>query len=296
MAANLSDFVSFIKKNSIARTNRYRITFTLPDGVAPSRGSATYEQTLSLTCLIADIPGVQNQTTAIDYGNYDRKVTFGRSISDFNTTFLLTGKYAEKRVFDAWYRLINDESQHAVEYYDNYVATIQVDCLNERDEIVYTFELTEAYPIAISNLRLDRTAQNQQMVLDIVWAFHRINYSNVDSTIKSTIEQGIVVSNTTIGAGSGVLRTDLVPSVGSLSSALQAVVASGNEAGSQVSGALAAASSIRAQVLDKAIPIPGAVNLMNGLIKDTNKLNLPSGVKTEVLSVLSGTKNRIAGI
>lgn len=193
----LTDFIAHIKANSIARSNRYDIVFSLPpallavlaDGASmapsPSVGSNTLSpvsngnpvgsgRIMSLSCLTADIPARSTATADQGYGNYQRRVAYDRGLGEFTTTFIITGKMDEKRLFDAWHSIIFQESNHRISYYDDYNSSIDVQCLDNADKMIYHFELTEAWPVAVSSLRLDRTSTNQQMLMDVTWAYHKM--------------------------------------------------------------------------------------------------------------------------
>lgn len=293
MANNLSEFISLIKRNSIARTNRFRINFALPASLIMPPTAELSEKVLSLTCLITDIPSMTEQTTSISYGNYDRKIVNGRSMGDFNTTFLVTGKYQEKIVFDAWHNLINDEDNRAVEYYDNYVTTVTVDCLNENDDVVYQFELTEAYPLHIGQLKLDRTAQNQQMVLDVSWAYHKFN-TIIDMNMTQTINIPNIPPIGIPGPEAGKQRLFPIPGIDQMSAAVQSAAAMGTEFRNQLQGVLAIANDVREQVRDFKMEAINGVKILNGVVKDVKAINnIPTDVKNEVIAVVTDTKNQI---
>lgn len=293
MANTLSEFVQHIKKNSIARVNRFRVHFSTPEGVDTGETGEDAEKIISLTCLMAEVPGRQEQTSEIGYGNYRRKIVYGRSTNDFTTTFLVTGKYAEKKLFDSWHGMICDESQTAVEYYDNYIASIMVECLNEQDEVVYSFELTEAYPIAVSSIRLDRTAQNQQMVIDVAWAYHRMK-NLPDLEPKLPQDSQAQVPPIVPGLGSGKNRLVPIPGIDSFSSAVQTTITNVKEFRGQLQGVLRIAKDVREQVRDAKMTVIDGVKTLNGVVKDVKAIvNIPNDVKNEVIEVINGVKNQI---
>ena len=292
MASNqLSSFINHIKKNGIARTARFRITFTLPKGLKVT--SSTVQKSISLTCMLADIPGKSEQTADVTYGNYARKVVFGRSTGDFNTTFLLTGNYIEKKIFDAWHDTIFNDLSNSVNFYDDYIAGIKVESLNEQDNVVYSFELTEAYPIQVSPLKLDRTSQNTQMALDVNWAYHKILPGQDARDILESPVSSQLISNIP-GVGSGKNRLFPIPGLDTMSSAVQSAVETVKEFRGQVQGVLKVAKDVQEQIRDAKMNVIDGVKTLNGVIKDFKAIaNVPTEVKNEVVAVITDSRNQL---
>lgn len=302
----LSDFVNHIKKNSIARSNRFRIQFNIPEVVSAMAtmvdysGSVDIPKTMSLTCLMTDIPGQTTQSNTINYGNYDRKVVNGRTTGDFTTSFLVTGKYIEKKLFDLWSVAMNDENNHAVEFYDSYITTIYLECLNEQDEVTYRAEITEAYPSSISNLKLDRTAQNSQMVLDVSWAYHRCVpvVNNVGKMPPDSNYNTAITGQPSLNTfNSGKQKMPLIPGISQMSAALQSAAALGTEFRGQLQGVLNIANTVREEVRDLKMSSVNGVKILNGVVKDVKAIkNIPNDVKNEVVAVVTDTRNQIGYI
>ncbi len=316
----LNDFLNYIKRNNIARTNRFRVTFAIPDALAQGGSNTTIDPSsgtdymkmigevtsqlkslnsqnpsniISMTCLMFDIPGRQESVTEISYGNFPRKIVNGRAYNEVGSTFLVTGQYAEKKFFDDWFNIINDETNHAVEFYDNYIGTITVECLDIQDQVVYMFQLMEAFPISMGSIRLDRTSQNQQMVLDVNWAFQRISYG--DERGISDPQAGNGVPATSIpGVGSGKNRLLPIPGIDQFSSAVQSAVNTVKGFNQQLQGVLAVANDVRSQVRDAKMQVLDGVKTLNGTIKDFKSIaHVPDDVKNEVVGVLTDTKNQL---
>lgn len=319
----LTDFLNYIKKNNIARPNRFKITFNIPDAMsaAPAGsvdtsageqymqivgdlksliGDSSLNQTsndIAMTCLMVDMPSKQNSVTDVRYGTYARRVVNGRSYGEVGMTFLVTGNYAEKKFFDHWLNIINDESNTSVEFYDNYVSSVKVDCLDLQDNIVYTFTLDEAYPISIGAIRMDRTSQNSQMVLDVQWTFFRVVFDD-DTRSLSDPQSGDGIPPTGIpGVGSGKNRLLAIPGLDSFSDAVKSAVSTVKGFNDQLQGVLAVANDVRSQVRDAKMQVLDGVKTINGTIKDFKAIaHVPTDVKNEVVGVLTDTKNQLGSL
>lgn len=205
MALGIADFIGHIKRNNVARANRFDIVFNLPTTLVDylnqgdeastigsysstiksgNRSPVSAERMMSLSCLGTAIPAVGANTSEIDYGNYSRRIASDRNVNDFHTSFIITGNFIEKKIFDAWQDIIFKQDRHRVEYYDNYITSLTVTCYDVAGNQVYQFELTDAYPVTVGEIQLDRTSQNTQMILDIQWAFHKIKHGSNDYDAK----------------------------------------------------------------------------------------------------------------
>ncbi len=183
--SNINEFLAFVKANGIARVNRFRLTMNLPqvvvdrmanelgtsldDGLSRSGYSESinkvYSPTLgayalSIMCHGVTLPGTTVSTQDMKHQNSTRKMPTDKSYSDFECTFISSGNMLERKVFDAWIGAMFNKD-HTVAYYDDYVVDVSIEVLNESDEVVYTYKLSEAYPSAINPLGLDRSTANQ---------------------------------------------------------------------------------------------------------------------------------------
>lgn len=320
-STNLKDFINLIKKNNIAKSNRFKVTFNLPSALTTAqpdslsagesymkilgdvKSALSTSQTtetgnnISLTCLMIDIPSRQESVSEIAYGNYARKIANGRSYGAVSTTFLVTGKYAEKSLFDAWFNTIHQESNTSLEFYDNYTSTVIVECLDNQDNTVYTYTLSEAYPVSMGGIRLDRTSQSQQMLLDVEWAFFRITYGTDGRTTGDPTTGSGIPGSLVAGAGSGKNRLLPIPGLDSFSSAVQSAVSTVKEFKGQVEGALAVVQDVKNQVRDAQMQVLDGVKTINGVVKDFKAVaNVPTDVKNEVVGSINAVKNQLGSL
>lgn len=314
----LTDFIQHIKKYNIARPNRYQVNFGIPTKIrqnmvdfANSMSSdftkinssrnvneipTDVEKVLSLTCLMAGIPGYQEQTTSSTNGNQARKIVNGKSNGEFTTTFLVSGNYLEKKAFDVWHNLIMKESNNSFAFYDDYISQLEVICFDNQDQPVYTFYLTEAYPISVSALRLDRTAQNQQMVIDVTWAYHKFaTLRPFDPTSKN--EYTPPREATGIAAATGKNRLLPIPGLDSFSAGVKGAMDTVKGFRDQVKGALAVVSDVREQIRDAKMQVLDGIKVINGVVKDVREIaNVPTAIKNEVVAVINDTKNQLGSL
>jgi hypothetical protein len=121
---SIDDFKAQLsRRNGLAMANRYRAVISLPPSIS---GRFPETAALDLLCDATGLPG--RQITTIDYQAHKQviKVPYGFMNEDVTFTFLLTGDYHAKKVFDAWAESIIDFSNYRAKYLDQHVSTIQI--------------------------------------------------------------------------------------------------------------------------------------------------------------------------
>ena len=214
----VSDFISFVKANGIARQNRFRLTFNLPQAVIDKMGqqlasnlgdgivrrnisgtrqgngsgSSVSSYALAVMCQSVALPGLSISTQDMVAQNYVRKLPFDRTYSDFDCTFISSRNMIEKKALDTWATIIlNDD--HTIAYFDDYVVDILIEVMDETDRPVYEYKLTECYPFSINPLSLDRAGTNQYQVFSA--SFHFTKPAHVESDF-GTLQKNASQNNT----------------------------------------------------------------------------------------------------
>lgn len=192
MKEGLSQFYAYIRSKGVFRPNRYEVVFSVPSLLLDSGKAAdltTDAGTISLTCMNVNIPGFQVLTDENKYGNYVRKTAYDRTMENLETTFLATGEMKERKFFDMWNGMIFKD-QHRVEYYANYISSVTIKCFDTADNLIYEIELTEAYPLTVTQLNLDRSELNSTSMFSVSWAFHRIIPSDASVSVNTNNVSG----------------------------------------------------------------------------------------------------------
>lgn len=154
----------------------------------------------------------------IDYQAHKQviKVPYGFMNEDVTFTFLLTGDYHVKKVFDAWSEAIINFSDYRAKYLEDHVSTIQIyQTVNDNtispgsgdteqvsgagaapvsgngldnqgksilpafkvageavsEPKIYGVRLINAYPVTISGVNLDNTAENTIQKLSVIMTY-----------------------------------------------------------------------------------------------------------------------------
>ena len=121
---SIDDFKSQLaKRNGLAMANRYRAVVSLPQSIS---GKFPGTESLDLLCDATGLPG--RQITTIDYQAHKQviKIPYGFMNEDVTFTFLLTGDYYAKKVFDAWAEAIINFSDYRAKYLVDHVSEILI--------------------------------------------------------------------------------------------------------------------------------------------------------------------------
>jgi len=115
---------------------------------------------VTLLCESCSLPG--RLITTIDFQNYKQaiKIPYGFINEDVSFTFLLTGDYYMKKMFDSWMALVFDTEKYELQYKDKYVADVKIAQLNKDNIPIYTIGLQKAFPISINAISLDNNSDN----------------------------------------------------------------------------------------------------------------------------------------
>lgn len=123
---SIEEFKSLMKdRGGLAMANRYRVVFSLPNAVR-QRMQGPVGNSLNLMCDATGLPG--RQIATLDYQAQKQviKVPYGFLNEDVTFTFLLTGDYLAKKVFDAWSEAVIDFKSYRVKYMDDFTSTVSI--------------------------------------------------------------------------------------------------------------------------------------------------------------------------
>lgn len=174
MNAQFTDFLSFVKKESLARTNRYLVEITGPSAGNINDGISDYQ--LSLMCDYVSHPAFTIHTKdASLYGASDMRpdgsVDFHNMVG---MSFLLDQGHKVKSYFVKWTDLIIDKDTFMVNYKSEYIAAeIKIHQLDMADNITYTTILYDVYPVEIGSVDATSQAMDQFSRLNVQFNFRK---------------------------------------------------------------------------------------------------------------------------
>lgn len=143
----LNEFLSKIRKNDLARSNRFEIEIL--------KGNT---RDINILCEEAQVPGMVIAPAPIKIGN----ITEQRAHSlDFfgdqaSFTFFCDTSWNVRSYFEEWmYSTVNPQTKE-ISYYDDMITTVNLYALNRKDQRVKGWEFLEALPRNISTVNFSQ--------------------------------------------------------------------------------------------------------------------------------------------
>jgi hypothetical protein len=148
----ISDFISRVKANGLARSNRFGVVVSLP----PMLTNASITEEMYLFCESAQLPGMNMSTTqARTFGEY-REMPYEKLFDPVSLTFLNDSGLAIKSFWETWCGNIQDPVTREFRYYNEYTANIDIYVYDVANNAKYQVTLYEAYPKTIASADLNQ--------------------------------------------------------------------------------------------------------------------------------------------
>ena len=163
------------KIGGFAKGNRYNVTFSnLPAGL-----SATVNENLQYLCESVSLPTKGIASNAHDVYGPPREIPYRETFTEAALSFILDDKFTVKRFFDKWQENIINVETGNVNYWNNFVATINITRLSndasdfETANDKYKIELREAYPSAVGEIALGHTQGGEILRLSVTFKYRK---------------------------------------------------------------------------------------------------------------------------
>jgi hypothetical protein len=161
------------------RKARFYVNFTLPNGVSGDdeeiQGFSTQSQLRAMNqdqnkrrvqafCSEISMPAREGAQKEIRHNGPVRKFVYDHTYSDITATFYTDKFMRERTFFEMWQKAAFSNSTHNMNYYNDYVAPLDIFALGqfasrqERDDITYGVRLFECYPKTISEVQFSHEA------------------------------------------------------------------------------------------------------------------------------------------
>jgi hypothetical protein len=158
----IDQFIAGVKQG-MARTNRFKVSFSMPNCLMNGYATPPDDTDLRKIHLFCDqiqIPGVnystiQNRT----FGEF-RETPYEKLYDAVNISFYVDKDMMVKSFFDTWMSGIQDKYTRTFNYYNEYVTDFTLEVLDTVDNTVYIVDLHEAYPKTIGAIQLDQGSKD----------------------------------------------------------------------------------------------------------------------------------------
>ena len=163
------------KIGGFAKGNRYNVTFAgLPTGL-----STAVNENLQYLCESVSLPTKGIASNAHDVYGPPREIPYRETFTEAALSFILDDAFTVKRFFDDWQKNIIDPETGNVNYWNNFVATINITRLSndasdfETANDKYKIELREAYPSAVGEIALGHTQGGEILRLSVTFKYRK---------------------------------------------------------------------------------------------------------------------------
>ena len=154
----INEFIaSFLHgRDGYAKASRYEVVIGLPKGASMvgSLNNQTARQ-VSRNCETIDFPGRQLSSKA-DLSTYgiEREIVYSQLFDEVSATFYVSTDHKEQKFFHEWQNLAASSEDYSIGYYYNYVGTVDIYQLDERDTRRLGVRLVEAFPKTLGPLNV----------------------------------------------------------------------------------------------------------------------------------------------
>jgi hypothetical protein len=217
MAGSITDFkASFAKE--IARPNKFDVSIPVPLTLIPYVSNA---KSLNYRCENASLPGRSLMTLDQKIGsNPVEKYPYLTTYNDIDLTFIVDDDMSQKIFFDAWLNFINPTYNYNFRYKGDYSTVITVNQYDMTNQISYSVNLYDAYPVSMNQMDLDWSADGYHK-LSISFAYTYFQNNSLQAYGMQLVDAGLAYVSDSIGGLGGSAIGSLGQALNSLPNALQ---------------------------------------------------------------------------
>jgi hypothetical protein len=198
MAGNINDFKSSFTKD-LARTNKFDVEIPVPLTLIPYVSSA---KSLKYRCETAQLPGRTFATTEQrTYGPIE-KYPYLNTYNDLDLTFIIDDDMNQKVFFDAWMNYINPLYNNNMRYKGDYSTTIVINQYDVTNQLTYSINLIDAYPISINQMDLN-WGDDGYHKLNVTFAYTYWQNNSLQALGMELVDAGINAVTSALGGLQG---------------------------------------------------------------------------------------------
>ena len=196
-----TQFQAALRERSVARTNLFDVTITLPP-ILSNPDQRAIGTTLSLWAEGAQLPGYNIQTDSIKrYGvGPQESVPYSIQTNDMTLNFIGDGAGDIQKFFYLWMHSIvrGDEDvrfdsfsstglqPYEVEFKDRYATTITITQYDEQGTDIITYQLTDAFPKNIPDVSVSWSDNNSFMQFGVTFSYLQARMTNAEKRSTRT--------------------------------------------------------------------------------------------------------------
>ena len=199
----LNEQMALVRGDGFSRPSRYEVLLLPPTGtkgtgcdsinimsqeMRRALGDQTVRRT-SMRCESISFPG-RNLDTTPDTNIYGptREIVDGYSFANVSASFQCGTDMREKLYFETWQRLAYNVQTWAMQYYEDYVGSVQIFQLDENNIARYGVELVEAFPKTIAEQSLGYATTNEIHKISVTFSYRYWKNLNDEADLPKPIE------------------------------------------------------------------------------------------------------------
>jgi len=198
MAGSINDFKSSFTKD-IARSNRFDVAIPVPLTLLPYVSSA---KNLNYRCESANLPGRTFGTIEQKIYGPVEKFPYMNTYNDIDLTFIVDDSMDQKVFFDAWMSYINPLYNYNYRYKSDYSTVITVNQYDVTNQLSYSVNLFDAYPISINQMDLSWADEAYHKV-SVTFAYTYWQNNSLQALGMQFVDAGIDAVTSMIPGGLG---------------------------------------------------------------------------------------------
>jgi len=184
---SITNFISSFNTD-IARPKNFDVTIPTPVALIPYLDTS---RQLSLRCESAQLPSRTFSTVDQKFGsNPIEKHAMHSNYNESEMTFIVSGDMREKIFFDAWMEYINPTVSFDFNYKEDYISTLTVNQYGMSNDLTYSLNLIDAFPISVNQLDLDWSNDGHHK-LTVVFAYRYWQNNSIQQLGSSILQTGI---------------------------------------------------------------------------------------------------------
>ena len=203
-------------RDGYAKANRYEVIILLPSGVTNgdfqgagesamssnvlSKLSGETARRISFRCDSISIPArsLRTQVNGNIYGP-THQIVQGQVFAPVEASFYCGSDLAERYFFEEWQKITYNPDTYNINYYKEYIGSIEIYQLNEKDERTYGCKLEECFPVTIGALPYSHGSNNQIQKVSVEFAYRywrniatEPKKASLDSTLQDILKNSLL--------------------------------------------------------------------------------------------------------
>tara|TARA_B100000287_G_C20488844_1_gene724209 strand:- start:395 stop:973 length:579 start_codon:yes stop_codon:yes gene_type:complete len=155
---------------------------------------------ISFRCDSISIPG-RNLRTQMNGNIYGppHEIVQGQTFAPVEATFYCGSDLAERYFFEDWQKITYNPTTYNINYYKEYIGSVEIYQLNEQDERTYGCKLEEVFPKTVAAIAYGHGSSNtiQKVSVEFAYRYWRNiatepQKANLDSTLQDILKNSIL--------------------------------------------------------------------------------------------------------